>query len=219
MTAAISAQTVAVSPPAADAPGSPVTVNDPTIKSLLLGMLVSKIDEGGIDELLAAGYSPDFVEKTRYLKARDLASIANAGRVKIRIHFDEHSILQGLEQLQYARHVSKLREYFILNGAPSAMVCDLFKMTSDEVRELRRQLAPGAQRKGRTRVPDADVAEAIYVRWKGLKAANASMSMRELIYLLHQEFKQWDLASLCQALNESNEQTPWTVSGSGELRA
>ena len=50
---------------------------NPLLKRLLLEQIVEQIDGGGLDELLQAGFSAEFLDMLRHRPARDLIKLVN----------------------------------------------------------------------------------------------------------------------------------------------
>lgn len=185
-----------------------LTITEPTIKTLLLTQLVKRIDNGGVDDLLRAGFSPDFLDQIRRVPSRDLLGIAAMKTLEICVTFDERSALAMLRRLAARRRAAVLCEYFIVHGAPQQLMADLFKLSASEFRRLREQLLPCELRGGRARLPETSVRDAIHVHWHELSRRDPLPAMRERIYELHQKFPTVDIASLCQTLNEFGDE-PW----------
>lgn len=179
-----------------------LTITEPTIKTMLLTQLVKRIDDGGVDDLLRAGFSPDFLDQIRRVPSRDLLGIAAMTALEICVSFDEQSALTMLRRLALRRRDAVLCEYFIVHGAPQQLMYDLFKMPANEFRRLREQLLSCDLRGGRARLPKPSVRDAIHVCWYEMSKSDPLPTMRERIYELHQRFPTVDIASLCQTLNE-----------------
>lgn len=187
-----------------------LTITEPVIKTMLLTQLVKRIDDGGVDDLLQAGFSPDFLDQIRRVPSRDLVGIA-AMPLQMRVSFDEQSALAMLRRLAVARRMSQLCEYFIVHGAPQQLMYDLFRLPASEFRRLREQLLSSDLHGGRARLPEITVRDAIHAYWHQLSQSDPLPSMRERIYQLHQKFPAFDIASLCQTLNEFGDEPVWSA--------
>lgn len=192
-------------------------ITDPWIKHAVLSMLVERIDAGGIDELLQAGFTGTFLDAVRHRPARDLIKIAEVPQLDIRVRFDEQSVLNQLTRLDMMRRDAALREYFVINGAPRRLMCDLFRMSSEEVRQLREQLLPPDRQSGRAKLPPVEVRDEIHQRWQEIGREYANHSLREQFYRLHQGFAHLRIDAICLTLGEFDTQPRWQVTGLGAL--
>jgi len=190
---------------------------DPWIKHAVLSMLVERIDAGGIDELLEAGFTATFLDAVRHRPARDLIKISEIPQLDIRVRFDEQSVLTQLTRLDMMRRDAALREYFIINGAPRRLLCDLFRMSSDDVRQLREQLLPRDRQSGRAKLPSVEVRDEIHQRWQEIGQKYSENSLREQFYLLHQSFPHLRIDAICLTLAEFDNEPRWQVTGLGAL--
>lgn len=192
-------------------------ITDPWIKRTVLSMLVARIDGGGIDDLLEAGFTGAFLDAIRHRPARDLIKIAEIPQLDIRVRFDEQSVLNQLARLDMMRRDAALREYFVVHAAPRRLLCDLFRMSSEEVRQLREQLLPGERQSGRAKLPPAAVRDDIHERWEAIQREQPDSSLREQLYLLHQSFPDLRIDAICLTLSEFDDEPRWQVTGAANL--
>lgn len=179
-----------------------LAVNDPTLKRLLLELIVEKIDSDGMDELLKSGFTPDFLDAMRHRPARDLIQIANTSQLQIQVSLAPQIITNLLTRLDMVRRDTTLREYFVRHGASSELVCTLFKLSVDEFRRLRDLLFDGVVPSGRARLPATKVRDQIHVTWRNLEREMPNASTRELIYRLHKAYPDYTISALHMTLNE-----------------
>lgn len=194
-----------------------IALTNTVIKRLILEQIVEMIDTGGIDELLQAGFSAEFLDLVRHRPARDLIKLAEFPHLDIRIRINEHTITSFLHQLDQMRRDAVLREYFVVHGASVRLICDLFKVTAEEARALRAQLLPPEALSGRERMLPDDVRDAIYRRWREITTTLPVVTPRERLYQLHQSFPQLRIDTLCRLLNEFESESAWLVSDLGGL--
>lgn len=178
-------------------------IKDPLIKRLLLEQIVEEIDGGGIDGLLRAGFSAEFLDSMRHRSARDLIRIA-ALPINLHVRFEEDSVASFLSRLDSSRKSAKMCEYFIRHGASVRMMCDLFRLSAEDVRALRAQLLD-AEDATRGRMPPARERDRIHESWHALKTAHPKASFRDQVYRLHQQFHGLQIDALCRTLNEFDE--------------
>lgn len=192
-------------------------VTDPWIKRTVLAMLVERIDAGGIDDLLQAGFTGAFLDAIRHRPARDLIRIAEVPQLEICVRFDEQAVLNQLARLDMMRRDAALREYFVVHGAPRRLLCELFRMSAEDVRQLREQLLPAGQQSGRARLPPEKVRDQVHARWDAIQREQANASLREQFYLLHQSFPDLRIDSICLTLSEFSDEPLWQVSNLASL--
>lgn len=191
-------------------------ITDPALKRMVLDQIVACIEAGGIDGLLEAGFSPEFLDAIRHRPARDLIKLAESAPLEFRVSMQEKSITDYLCRLDLIRRDAQLCEYFIRNGAATQLVTTLFRMPADDVRALRAQLLPTDEAPKRTRMPAPDVRDCIHARWSELE--RAGLSQRERIYELHQTFPDCRIDALCRTINEFSD-TPlfWPTTDFGVI--
>jgi hypothetical protein len=182
-----------------------LAVNDPTLKRLLLELIVEKLDTNGMDELLQAGFEPDFLDVMRHRPARDLIQVANTAQLEINVSLVPQKLASLLTKLDMVRRDTALREYFIRHGASSELACTLFKISVDEYRRLRDLLVEGAVPSGRARMPATKIRDEIHVAWHNLERRQPDTSTREKLYQLHKAFPAFSISALHTTLNEFGE--------------
>lgn len=179
-------------------------IKDPTLKRLLIEHMVEQIDGGGIDHLLHAGYSPEFLDDLRHRPTRDFIFLAQTA-IEVRFSLSEDGVNRGLRLLDMQRGDAELREYFIVHGASRRMVCSYFKLSHDEYRTLREVLRPGDGIGGRTPMPPPDVRDEIHSAWFDIQKTKQDAPIRQRIYELHQQFVNLRISALQQTIAEFSE--------------
>lgn len=170
--------------------------------------IVEQIDGGGLDELLQAGFSAEFLDMVRHRPARDLIKLSELPALDFRVFIEEGAIMGYLGRLDVMRRDQAMREYFVRNGTPVRVMCDFFRMSADDVRVLRAQLLPPGEQIGRNRMPPPAVRDLIHRRWGDIQRDMAGAQHREWMYALHQSFPDIRIDALCRSLNEFEEE-PW----------
>ena len=192
-------------------------ITDPTLKRMLLDQIVARIDAGGIDDLLQAGFSPEFLDCMRHRPARDLIKASEVPAIEFRVTIKERAITEYFARLDMMRRDAQMCEYFIRHGAAVQVVCMLWKISAEEVRSLRAQLLPPDQPLGRNRMPAPAVRDQIHARWAELEADDPRGSLRDRLYRLHQSFPDCRIDSLCRTIDEFSAEPSWPVTDFGTL--
>ena len=107
---------------------------NPLLKRLLLEQIVEQIDGGGLDELLQAGFSAEFLDMLRHRPARDLIKLSESETLNFQVAIHEPSVAGFLQRLDAMRRDAFMREYFVRHGAPVRVVSEFFRMSAEDVR-------------------------------------------------------------------------------------
>ena len=190
-------------------------ITNPLLKRLLLEQIVEQIDGGGLDELLQAGFSAQFLDMVRHRPARDLIKLSELPALDFKVYIKEEAIMGYLGRLDVMRRDQAMREYFVRNGTPVRGMCDFFRLSADDVRALRAQLLPPEEQNGRNRMPPPSVRDRIHQRWDLIQKEMAGAPLREWMYALHQSFPDIRIDALCRSLNEFDEEPKWQVTDFG----
>ncbi|GKS96788.1 STY4526/YPO1902 family pathogenicity island replication protein [Acidovorax sp. SUPP2825] len=189
-----------------------LAITNPMLKRMLLEHLVEHMDQGGFDALLTAGFTPEFLDSLRHRPARDLINIAQT-ELDIRVALPQRAIAACLQRLDWQRRDAHLREYFIRHGASRQMVCQFFKLTADEFRDLRELLVPDGVPSGRPSMPSERLRDEIHRVWHEMERSGEHPTLRERIYALHQRFPDLRIQALHATVTEFDEDVA-TVGGS-----
>ncbi|MCR6480967.1 DUF2857 domain-containing protein [Variovorax sp. ZS18.2.2] len=180
-------------------------ITNPMLQRMLLEHLVERIenDPGCIDELLQQGVDPAFLDHIRHCKTRDLIAVAPTLK-NMFYSFSPPDVMWGMDRVERKRCDDKRLEYFVLNGASRTILCDLFKLTAEEVRRLRNLLLGGAQ-VGRARLPRVAIRDEIHRAWYTISKDPTPSHPRERAYRLHQQFPDLRIDSMEITLREFGE--------------
>lgn len=194
-------------------------VTDPTLKFRVLTMLIDRLNRGGMDDLLNAGFSPEFLDGIRYITVWDLSQIISQDDSAFSVSINEDAILKNLHKIEVRRRYTKMREYFVKNYAPMQMMNELFRMSNEEVRSLREKLLGSDTKAGRAKMPPEDVRVDVHHYWDALKKKHPEATMPDLIFRLHQRFSNYGINSLYSALCEFEDDIfpRWQVSNIAPL--
>jgi Protein of unknown function (DUF2857) len=181
-----------------DAPHSPCrfVLHDATAKIFVLTHLVALIeqsDERRLADLLHGGLSPAAIEQLRGLSLADACRLVG-GPCGLSIHIDPRQIQHQLSRLAHAKLDREMYEYFIRNGASPSLLAQLFHITKSDVRRMRKVLAPAVAVGGRPRSPEEPDRGRIEAAWAQL--CQDELSERQRFFRLHQDFSQFQIASL-----------------------
>jgi hypothetical protein len=135
------------------------------LHATVLGWIVQKLERGEVDDLLAAGASPETLETLRRLDARLQVQLAHARRPFISIGINLEVVEQALGELTHADQYRDLVAYFVQHGATNAMLRELFGMTRQDIEHTRQILLSANSRGGRTPLPSHDERAAILRAW------------------------------------------------------
>ena len=190
---------------------------NPLLKRLLLEQIVEQIDGGGLDELLQAGFSAEFLDMLRHRPARDLIKLSESETLNFQVAIHEPSVAGFLQRLDAMRRDAFMREYFVRHGAPVRVVSEFFRMSAEDVRALRAQLLPPQDQQSRQRMPAPDVRDRIHEFWHDISREAPDAPLRERMYRLHQSFSDIRIDALCRSLNEFNDEPKWQVTDFGTV--
>lgn len=190
-------------------------ITDPALKRMVLNQIVASMDAGGIDDLLKAGFSAEFLDSMRHRPARDLIKVSEVPAIEFRVSLHEQGITEYLQRLDLMRRDAEMCEYFVRHGAAVQTVSMLFHISADDVRNLRAQLLPPELVGRRNRMPPPDVRDQIHARWAELERIEESR--RERLYLLHQSFPDCRIDALCRTVDEFADTPTWPVTDFGAV--
>lgn len=193
-------------------------ITNPSLKLMLLQQIVERIDDGGLDDLLQAGFGAELLDMLRHRPARDLIKLSEYSGLGFQVSLDQSAIVGFLERLDAIRRDAAMREYFIRNGAPVRLVCDFFRMSAEEVRTLRSQLLAPEENGTRNRMPPPDTRDRVHRRWHEISQEMPDAPTRERMYELHQAFADVRIDALCRALNEFADEPKWAVTDFGPIQ-
>jgi hypothetical protein len=180
-----------------------IPVTDPALKLAILAHMIEKIDGGGLDELLAAGVSPAFIDDLRRRQARDVGHAARQAICRVEVIVDTAQVQQCFDRIDQTRRDEQIKEYFIRHGASSTLLRNLFKLSKSAVNELRQALGLEQETPvGRPRLPEEAVRDQIHVVWQQIRTAKPHASTREQFHQLHQRLNEHHPNVLWAAIEE-----------------
>lgn len=182
-------------------------IDDKGLRNNLLLEIVNQIDSGqdGLNTMLANGLDPAMLERLRRLPARDLLRVVNMPQLEIKVGFSTASVLACLDQVEAERRGAVLFEYFVAQGAPIDVVQQLFRVSKEEVRALRKQFddATGvSNRSGRPSLPPLTKRQQVHEDWAKVQCEFVAASLRERYYQLHQLHQDLSMAEMLNTINE-----------------
>lgn len=184
-----------------------LAINDPTLKRFVLEHLVQQVDLGGLDKLLAAGFSPELLDDLRKRPLRDFVHAVQSEDVVINVSIDTQRLSACLWMCDRKRRDDMLTEYFVRNGASIVMLRTMFTMPKQELQRLRVELDMAEKAtNGRPRLPPTSVRDYIHNAWHEICRQFADEPERERLWRLHQKFPAYSLSSIHRCTDEFSEQ-------------
>ncbi|AOW13315.1 hypothetical protein LPB72_09690 [Hydrogenophaga crassostreae] len=178
-------------------------INNTTIKRMILEHLVERVDTGGLDEILAAGFSPELLDDLRKRPSRDFFYAAQTDGLTIRVQIDTKSLRTCLWTRDRAQRDEMLKEYFIRNGASILLMRSLFTLSKHELHHYRVALDIAQKTAtGRPRLPPTAIRDRIHDAWFEICRSFREEPERERLWRLHQTFSAFSIASLHRCTDE-----------------
>lgn len=166
-----------------------IPVTDPALKQAILAHMIEKIDSGRLDELLAAGVHPSFLDDLRHRQARDVGHAARQAICRVEVCIDPKQVKTCFDRIDQNRRDEQIKEHLVRHGASSTLLRILFKLSKATVNELRQTL--GLEQDtlaGRPRMPEESVRDQIHGVWHQIQKSTPHASLREQFFQLHQQF-------------------------------
>lgn len=183
-----------------------VPVDDAEVRWNILKYLVSLIDAGHIEALLAGGLTPEALEALRNRRMRDITKIATDPSIGFQISLDCQMLATAFLRLDAVRRDKELIEYFLRHGAPAQLLTRIFRISAQELRTMREVLcADQSERGGRPSLPEPALREAINATWAASAVATGGcgpVSERERLYALHRAHPSVSIGALWSVVNE-----------------
>ena len=183
-----------------------IQITDPTLKQAIMTHMIDRIDRGGMDDLLAAGVDPDFIDELRRRSVRDLGEISRSDQLQLGVQIDPSVTRTCLARLDMRRRDQELMESFIRMGATADLLHKLFRMSKADFHSYRRMLTQGDSgfSCGRTRqIPEAERDE-IHRVWSKL-TADGTRSFRDCFTELFKQYPDVHVNALYLAVREYDE--------------
>lgn len=177
-----------------------VAIRDPGTRMYLLTRLITSFEES--DQALAAqlfgsGFTPDLIDKLRNMSIVDALKFT-AKQCGLSVGVDGDALRQRMDNVERSRVDRRMYEYFIRAGASPNLIARLFGVSSDDVRRLRKLIAPDVVGGGRPRHPEEPLRSDIEAAW--LRIRQTEPGERQALYLLHQEFSHLAVGTLESAI-------------------
>lgn len=181
-----------------------MTITDPIVKQTILSHMIDQIDHGRMDELLASGIDPRFIDELRQRRVRDLGFAARSDQLTFEVQFDPVRMKTCFARIDLLRRDQQMMEDFIRAGASCDLLRQLFRMSKSEVGEYRKQLHDAVQVQGRTKQIPERVRDEIHQVWSKM-IRDTTASNRDQFYALQQRYPDYHVNSLWLAVREYDE--------------
>lgn len=171
-------------------------INDAGARLFLLTRLILTFDEGDqavLADLVGAGFTPELIDKLRSMSLVDALRFV-ASHCGLALAVDADAVKTQMNNLERMRADRKLYEYFIHAGASPALISRLFNVATDDVRRLRKLIAPQVACGGRPRAPEESLRSQIEDTWRRIRSEEPSD--RQAMWKLHQQFQDLSMGTL-----------------------
>jgi Protein of unknown function (DUF2857) len=181
-----------------------IEIRDQQLRLLVLAHFVRELQKS-LDESRPA---PDGMTEQQYAELRslstdDLVRLSELQEPRVAVQIDAGSFEHGLRQVDYVSKRSRQIEHFVRNGATSAMLTKLFRISSTDVILKRRLFAGTHEKLRRPAMPAPAVREAIQKRWYEIRKGKEREPFRAEDYeLLHEDFPAHTYATLWAVVHE-----------------
>ena len=181
-----------------------IEIRDQQLRLLFLTHLIRELQRS-LDENrpAATGLTQDQLAELRSLSSDDLVRLSGMPEPRVAVQIDAGSFEHGLRQAGYIGRRAKQIEHFIRNGATSAMLSKLFRISSTDVTLKRRLFSGTHERLRRPAMPSASVRESIQRRWWDIRRGKECEPLRPEDYeKLHDAFPAHTYATLWAVVHE-----------------
>ncbi len=178
-----------------------MVIHDEHIRFLVFSHLIERAVH---DRAFAAecGADPADLDALANLPSTDLVKLAALPEPRLSISMDGKQLAHGFRLLNHLKNHSQMIAYFVKNGATTAMLMSLFRISAAEVAAQRTTLGIAPERK-KPSLPLVKVREEIQATWHHIVKKHASNKTGPSdFYALHQAFPGYTLASLNASLHE-----------------
>lgn len=182
-------------------------INDPAARMYLLTRLILSFDQPDktlLATLIEGGFTPELIDKLRGMSMVDALRFT-ASHCGLALSVDGAAVRHQLGNMERMKADRELYEYFIRAGASPNLISRLFGVSSDDVRRLRKHIAPTVATGGRPRTPAEPIRSQIEAAWDRIRRTEPSE--RNALWLLHQEFNSLSLATLETTVRGATERT------------
>ena len=179
-------------------------IRDQQLRLLFLTHLVRELQRSAAENRPApTGLDETQLSELRSLSTDDLVRLSEMPEPRVAVQIDAGSFEHGLRQVDYIGKRSRQVEHFIRNGATSAMLSKLFRISSTDV-TLKRRLFSGTHEKlRRPAMPAPAMREAIQKRWWEIRKGKEREPVRPEDYeALHADYPACTYATLWAVVHE-----------------
>lgn len=178
---------------------SQINIDSQDLGFRVLCYLIELAESGEIDQLIAAGFSPEIISALRQMTVNDVSSLAGTmGMMSLLINVTrfESAITARTRRINESQELT----YFARAGATALLLSEVFRISLSEAEAHLTTLTTVDKRSGRPSMPDVSTRDAIHQWW----AASQSIPTRQRWIALHKKWPQFSLASLYAVINEFN---------------
>jgi hypothetical protein len=184
-----------------------LTLRDHTAKLFALARMVAIIeafDDGRSEELEAmlGADASAIVDRMRRTTLSEAVALSEMKQLRMWLAIDPCSLKSCFHTLDVLREEQKMFEYFVQHQASPALLAEPFKRPPHQIKAYRKFL--GAHVRGRPKLPDDKVRDAICESWDRL--SRSIDDPRERYYKLHRELPDCNFLQL-EAVIASYEST------------
>lgn len=178
---------------------SRIDIDSQDLSFRVLCYLIELAESGEIDQLIAAGFSPETISTLRQMTVNDLSSLADTvGMVSLLLNVPRFA--SAISARTRRINDSQDLTYLARAGATALLLSEIFRISLTEAEAHLATLMTTDKRSGRPSMPDVGTRDAIHQWW----AVNQSMPTRQRWIALHKKWPQFSLASLYAVINEFN---------------
>lgn len=175
-----------------------IHADNAALRLLALKQLIEAIHSERLEELVAAGYKPETLDRLRRTPLEDAGLLAAWTELRVGLSIDCDSLEQSLNRVERQRADEAIKEYFLRHNATPTLMHRLFKLDRPTLDRLRRLF--GANCRGRPRMPKPSERDAVHSRWREICASELDPRLRYL--KLHQAFPHHAIRDLEAVLKE-----------------
>ena len=181
-----------------------IEIRDQQLRLLFLTHLIRELQRSADENRPAPpGLNESQFAELRALSTDDLVRLSEMQEPRVAVQIDAGSFEHGLRQVDYIGKRSRQIEHFVRNGATSAMLTKLFRISSTDVTLKRRLFAGTHDKLRRPAMPAPAVREAIQMRWWAIRKGKEREPLRPEDYeALHADFSALTYATLWAVVHE-----------------
>lgn len=119
---------------------TPIFIEDATLQAQILHWAVAQIEQGKAPELVSAGFEPAVLDRLRLLPASRFNTLSQSA-LGFFLSVNSNMLTHKVRTLDESTNSLRLLENFVTLRAPVTLVTSLFRVTKNDVTELRAALA------------------------------------------------------------------------------